>query len=131
MLTLLTDQENQILEYCRVNSEIEVCGILVGYTAIVKKVFFIKNKYASPTRFFMEPTELLQAFNWMDQHEMELLGIFHSHPNGPKTPSITDIQEFYYPGIESIIVTPTNGKWKLFPYVIENKSYKLSKIFLI
>jgi proteasome lid subunit RPN8/RPN11 len=128
MLILDNKQIKQIIDYCKSNPSIEVCGILVGNNAQVKKIFFITNKYDSPTRFFMEPTELLQAFNWMDEQKMELLGIFHSHPNGPETPSITDIKEFNYPGIESVIVTPKKGNWKLFPYIIEGQSYILSKI---
>jgi len=128
MLVLLNKQIKQIIDYCENNPSIEVCGILAGNNAQVKKVLFITNQYDSPTRFFMEPIELLQAFYWMDEQKMELLGIFHSHPNGPEIPSMTDIKEFNYPGVESVIVTPKNGNWELFPYIIEDQSFKLSKI---
>lgn len=130
MLILLNQHIKQIIDYCENNPSIEVCGILVGNDSQVKKVLFIANQYNSPTRFFMEPTELLQAFNWMDEQKMELLGIFHSHPNGPETPSMTDIKEFNYPGVESVIATPRKGIWELFPYIIEGQKFKHSKIIL-
>ncbi len=129
MLILLNEQIQQIIDYCKNNSSIEVCGILAGNDARVKKVLYITNQYDSPTRFFMEPTELLQAFIWMDEQKIELLGIFHSHPNGPEIPSKTDVMEFNYPGVESVIVTPRNGNWELFPYIIDGQNFKLSKIF--
>jgi len=129
MLILLNEQIQQIIDYCKNNSSIEVCGILAGNDVRVKKVLYITNQYDSPTRFFMEPTELLQAFIWMDEQKIELLGIFHSHPNGPEIPSKTDVMEFNYPGVESVIVTPRNGNWELFPYIIDGQNFKLSKIF--
>jgi len=129
MLILLNEQIKQIIDYCKNNSSIEVCGILAGNDARVKKVLYITNQFDSPTRFFMEPTELLQAFIWMDEQKIELLGIFHSHPNGPEIPSKTDVMEFNYPGVESVIVTPRNGNWELFPYIIDGQNFKLSKIF--
>jgi proteasome lid subunit RPN8/RPN11 len=128
MLILLNQHIKQIIDYCENNPLIEVCGILVGNDSQVKKVLFIANQYDSPTRFFMEPTELLHAFTWMDEQKMELLGIFHSHPNGPETPSMTDIKEFNYPGVESVIATPRKGIWELFPYIIEGQKFKRSKI---
>lgn len=128
MLIVLRKQIKQIVDYCESNPSIEVCGILAGSNGLVEKVLFITNQYNSPTRFFMEPTELLQALNWMDDQKKELLGIFHSHPNGPETPSMTDIKEFNYPGVESVIVTPRKGIWELFPYIIEGQSFKHSKI---
>ena len=129
MLILLNEQIQQIIDYCKNNSSIEVCGILAGNDARVKKVLYITNQYDSTTRFFMEPTELLQAFIWMDEQKIELLGIFHSHPNGPEIPSKTDVMEFNYPGVESVIVTPRNGNWELFPYIIDGQNFKVSKIF--
>jgi len=129
MLILLNEQIKQIIDYCKNNSSIEVCGILAGNDARVKKVLYITNQFDSPTRFFMEPVELLQAFIWMDDQKLELLGIFHSHPNGPEIPSMTDIIEFNYPGVESLIVTPRNGNWELFSYLINGQSFKRSKIY--
>jgi proteasome lid subunit RPN8/RPN11 len=101
----------------------EACGLLAGKDDVVELVIFISNQYHSPTRFFMEPLELLNAFNWIDEHGMELMAMFHSHPNGPEHPSLTDLKEFFYPGIESMIVSPQGENWRLKSFRIEQAGY--------
>ena len=123
MLNLLKSQWLEIIDYCVQELPNEACGLLAGKDFNIQKIFFISNQYKSPTRFLMEPLELLAAFNWMDDHNQDLLASFHSHPNGPNHPSVTDIKEFYYPGIESMIVFPDSDGWNLRSFKIENNSF--------
>ncbi len=75
---------------------LEACGLLAGRNGSVKKVLPVRNQAQSPVRFVMDPYEQLQAFEWIDSQELELVGIFHSHPAGPETVSATDIREAAY-----------------------------------
>ena len=36
----------------------------------------------------------------------ELLAIYHSHPNSPPVPSLTDIQQHEYPDVLYLIISP-------------------------
>jgi proteasome lid subunit RPN8/RPN11 len=49
---------------------------------------------------------------------LELVGIYHSHPNGPDHPSPTDIAENMYP-VAQIIWFRENGEWRARAYKIE------------
>lgn len=95
----------------------EACGLLGGKmdgeTATVKVVIPVENVLHSPVRFRMDPREQLLAFNHLDDLGLELVGIFHSHPNGPDAPSATDLAEFYYPGVAFLIWSPGGEGWQL------------------
>jgi proteasome lid subunit RPN8/RPN11 len=90
----------------------ESCGLLAGAGGEVQKLYLVTNAEHSPTRYRMDSTELLNAFNEMDERGWDLLGIFHSHPAGPPTPSPTDIAEAYYPDSAYLICSPLSGHWQ-------------------
>jgi proteasome lid subunit RPN8/RPN11 len=70
----------------------------------------------------MDPIEQLTAFQWIESNDMELLGIFHSHPNGPETVSPTDIIEAAYPVIH-IILSRMNKSWRARGFWIKDNDY--------
>ena len=55
------------------------------------------NVEASPSRFTMDPAEVITAFREMREADQLLGAIVHSHLRGPATPSTTDFREAYYP----------------------------------
>ena len=72
----------------------ESCAILFGITSgkknTVKEVFLTKNIDESPVNFTISNKQLIQAYNMAEEKKMEVVGIFHSHPNSETYPSITD-----------------------------------------
>jgi proteasome lid subunit RPN8/RPN11 len=70
----------------------------------------IENALHSPVRFCMAPAAQLQAFQALEADGLDLLAIFHSHPTGPREPSPTDLAEFAYPGVLSLILFPTDAQ---------------------
>jgi len=101
------------------NAPLEACGLLAGKNDSVEKVFLIANQAQSPARFRMDPTEQLQAFDWIESNGLELLAIFHSHPAGPETVSVTDIKEAAYPVVH-VIWSRNNGSWQARGFWIED-----------
>jgi proteasome lid subunit RPN8/RPN11 len=55
------------------------------------------NIEASPSRFTMDPAEVITALREMREADQALGAIVHSHLRGPATPSTTDLREAYYP----------------------------------
>jgi proteasome lid subunit RPN8/RPN11 len=104
----------------------EGCGLLGGQfveqgTARVSVVYPIENELHSPVRFRMAPLEQLRVFQEIERRSLELVGIFHSHPNGPDHPSATDLAEFFYPGVPVVIISPGSaGGWQVKGFQIEN-----------
>jgi [CysO sulfur-carrier protein]-S-L-cysteine hydrolase len=102
---------NEMLQHVEQHAPLESCGLLAGKNDRVEKVLIVRNQAQSPVRFVMDPYEQLEAFEWIESHGLDLLGIFHSHPAGPETASATDIAEAAYE-VVSVIWSRTNGNWK-------------------
>ena len=98
---------------------LEACGLLAGKNDQVEKVLLVRNQAQSPVRYVMDPYEQLKAFSWIESHNLDLLGIFHSHPTGPETASVTDIAEAAYEVV--YLIWSLNGDiWKARGFFIEN-----------
>lgn len=99
-----------MLQHVEQHAPLESCGLLAGKDDRVEKVLIVRNQAQSPLRFVMDPYEQLEAFEWIESHGLDLVGIFHSHPAGPETASATDIAEAAYEAV-SVIWSRTNGRW--------------------
>jgi proteasome lid subunit RPN8/RPN11 len=57
----------------------------------VKEVFLTRNAHEdSKTSFIIHPEELLQGYQLAEKKRLELVGIFHSHPDSAASPSNFD-----------------------------------------
>jgi proteasome lid subunit RPN8/RPN11 len=121
ILILGKNHWQEMLEHVERHAPLEACGLLAGKQNQVEKVIFVRNQAQSPVRFVMDPYQQLQAFEWIDSSGLELLGIFHSHPSGPYTPSETDIAEAAYEVVHLIWSKDQNG-WNARGFWIENAS---------
>ena len=84
----------------------------------IARIFPGTNALASPTRFRMEPAEVIDAFRAMREEGMRLAAIFHSHPTSPPTLSPIDLAEAHYPEAAILIVSfagdvPEAAAWRL------------------
>ena len=100
----------------------EACGFLAGKGQSVSAVIPVTNKLHSPFRYHMDPYEQLQAFQRIEEDGQELLGIYHSHPNGPDVPSPTDIAEAFYPDVVYIIWYRALQEWRCRAFRIKDGS---------
>jgi len=75
----------------------ECCGLIAGKDGAPVKVFTMRNADASPASYRLDPKEQLQAFDEMDEHGWDLLGIYHSHTHSEAYPSDTDRRLAFYP----------------------------------
>jgi [CysO sulfur-carrier protein]-S-L-cysteine hydrolase len=97
---------------------IEACGLLAGKNDTVQTVLEIRNQAQSPVRFVMDPHEQVKAFNWIDSNGLDLLAIFHSHPAGPETVSVTDIAQATY-AVVHIVCSRKRENWQARGFWIE------------
>jgi proteasome lid subunit RPN8/RPN11 len=96
----------------------ESCGLLGGMGEQVCLVVPVTNELHSPIRFRMDPQEQLNAFLRFEAAGIELIGIYHSHPRGPAVPSPTDVAEFAYPDVKSLIWSPQESHWTARAFII-------------
>lgn len=63
----------------------------------------------SPTRYTMDPAEVLDAFREMGANGWSLGAIAHSHPRSAPIPSPTDLREAFYPDALMLIIGFADG----------------------
>jgi len=108
----------------------EVCGVVAvagegageGRVTSAVDVHRAVNVHASPLKFEIDPSELLALYNAIDERDLELGAIYHSHVRSAPYPSQTDIAfAANWPGVEWIIVGLSNGEApEVRSYLIEN-----------
>ena len=69
----------------------EACGILLGEGGRIAEACETRNVHPEPaTHFEIDPQALIDAHRVARSGGPQVLGYFHSHPNGLATPSATD-----------------------------------------
>lgn len=128
---LILSQEhcNEMRRHVMELAPLEACGLLAGKNGRVEKVIPVRNQAHSPTRYVMDPYEQLQAFEWIDSQELELIGIFHSHPAGPETVSVTDIEEAAYEVVQ-VLWYYLGGEWRVRGFWIQDKQVQEVALFI-
>jgi proteasome lid subunit RPN8/RPN11 len=119
-LELTQDQWLQMHNLVARQPSVEVCGLLGGAGNRVMIVIPVTNILTSSTRFLMEPQEQICAFKTIEDYGWVMVGIYHSHPKGPETPSKTDIHEAYYPDAAYLIWLKQSGRWGCHAFRIIN-----------
>ncbi len=87
----------------------EVCGLVAvapdGGEPYARRVYRARNVFASPMKFEIDPAELLELYNAIEEQGLELGAIYHSHVRSAPYPSQTDVNfAASWPGVEWIIV---------------------------
>jgi proteasome lid subunit RPN8/RPN11 len=96
---------NRMVEHAEKESPLECCGILGGKGHTVEKVFELQNAEKSSIRYTMSPQEQMRVFEEMEKGAMEMVAIYHSHPQTIPFPSETDVKLAFYPEVASIIIS--------------------------
>lgn len=90
-LKLSRQQRQLLLDWAEEAGEDECCGLLLGQFGSVERVELTKNVAEKPnSNFEIDPFALIFAEKASRNGGPEILGYFHSHPNGRNTPSATD-----------------------------------------
>lgn len=88
----------------------EACGVLIGRNdgnlTRVEHITEARNlNVDSPhNRYRLDPEDFLRADRWAAQRGLEVVGIWHSHPNAAPFPSDTDL-EAAWPGYSYVIIS--------------------------
>ena len=122
MVYLSKKQAEQLLEHSKRESPNEACGILAGPPTPVNvsgrdrlrwvnkerrvtKIYRMTNADKSAKTFFMDPKEQLEVMKEIRNLGLEMVGIYHSHPETEAYPSAHDVELAYYPEASYVIVS--------------------------
>ncbi len=99
----------------------EACGFLAGLGNRTRLVIPVSNILHDRYRFRMDPKEELNAFQQVEEAGLEILAIYHSHPQGIQQPSPTDRAELTFPGIIYLIFYQEGQDWRCRGYLMESE----------
>lgn len=105
----------------------ECCGLLLGtYRAganAIQRAYAVENRNEDRRvdRYVIDPTDYRAADREAGKRGLDVVGIYHSHPDHPARPSKTDLEQATFPGYTYVIVSVENGRssettaWSLSP----------------
>ena len=117
-ITLSEFQKKILSEHADNEEPNESCAVLFGNhvngDVNVKEVFITKNIEASPINFTISNDELIECYKIAEIKEMEVVGIFHSHPSSIAYPSNTDRKFMHINPVVWVIYSGISKEFKAF-----------------
>ncbi|MGD2278677.1 MAG: M67 family metallopeptidase [Candidatus Omnitrophota bacterium] len=98
-----------IIEQARREAPVEACGYLAGKGKVVYERYEMTNADASHEHFSLDPKEQFAMVKESRSRGLEILAVYHSHPETPARPSEEDIRLAYDPDIIYVIVSLQKG----------------------
>lgn len=131
----LRQQDYDFMKWYGKSQSYEVCALLLGNDNMVRWIEMTENIEKSPVHFTMSNEDLLKGYKRASELDMDVIGIFHSHPRNKAWPSTTDKRFMktnpgvwmIYSGIEKNIrsfILDKYGIAKEIDMVIKNKKSK-------
>jgi len=123
MIRIPPDLREELVAHAREGAPEEVCGVLAGERGdwpdgetVVAEVRRVPNTAArSRTEYTLDPAAQFAAMEAIEEAGREVVGFYHSHPEGPPHPSATDEARATWPGYSYVIVVPGEsfvGCWR-------------------
>lgn len=123
MLSLAADVRTSLVTHAREGAPEEVCGVIGGETGPdgddARGTTSKRVPNVSPTpgsRYELDPEVQLAVMEGLEDAGHDVVGFYHSHPQGPDRPSATDEGQAAWSGYRYVIVSlagaePTVGSW--------------------
>jgi proteasome lid subunit RPN8/RPN11 len=93
----------------------ETCGLLGGETegerTIVRQLIPLPNERtdSARNRYQIDPEAFRRAQSVLDSQGLEIVGVYHSHPDHPAEPSVFD-RDHAWPRLSYVIVAVAAGR---------------------
>ena len=112
---ILKQSEREILsQYSENQKPNESCAILFGKNNQVQDLFLTENVDESPVNFTISNKQLIEGYRVAEEQKMDVVGIFHSHPNSDAFPSNTDKKFMQSNPVVWIIYSGINKNFRAF-----------------
>lgn len=121
MHLVLTEAQRQLLSReSTSNSPNEACALLFGKKEndklLVREVFLAKNIEESPVNFTISNEQLILGYKEAEENGLDVIGIFHSHPNSEPYPSVTDKKFMEINPVAWVIFSDITKSFKAFMF---------------
>jgi proteasome lid subunit RPN8/RPN11 len=106
----------------------ECCGLLEGTaTNDGWRIFAVHETRNladdARRRFLIDPQQQIELLRALRGTTRDIIGCFHSHPNGPSQPSATDLAQAMEPDFVWIIASGAAGNFRLNAYLFTGATF--------
>jgi proteasome lid subunit RPN8/RPN11 len=101
---------DEIVAHARADAPNECCGMVASRDGDAVKVYPATNTAASPLRYEIDGAEQYRIQIEIDDADLDLGAIYHSHTRSAPYPSQTDINLAFYPDALYVIVGLADGE---------------------
>ena len=121
---ILKQSDKKLLaQYSENQKPNEACAILFGKDNQVLDIFLTENIEESSVNFTISNEQLIEGYKIAEEKKMEVIGIFHSHPNSDAFPSNTDKKFMQSNPVVWIIYSGINKNFRAF--ILESDSVEI------
>jgi proteasome lid subunit RPN8/RPN11 len=113
------EMRDQIAAHARAGLPPEACGLIAGRDGRAELFFPAQPDAPSPYYYRIESRDQIRIMNEIDDAELDLIGIYHSHVSSPAYPSRTDAEQAFWPDAVYLIVSLAGGGAELKGYLID------------
>jgi proteasome lid subunit RPN8/RPN11 len=98
----------------------EACGVMLGKDGIITEIISADNQRndSARNRYLIDPLIYMKIERDADKRALQVLGIYHSHPDVAARPSQFDL-DHAWPNFSYLIVSVAKGK------AVESNSWRL------
>jgi proteasome lid subunit RPN8/RPN11 len=128
---ILTKVQRQLLSKESIDKKPnEACALLFGKKdngkIIVSEIYLAENIEKSPINFTISNEQLIQGYKIAEDKGLEVIGIFHSHPDSEPYPSATDKKFMEINPVARVIFSLVTNEFKA--YMFESELITISVV---
>jgi [CysO sulfur-carrier protein]-S-L-cysteine hydrolase len=87
-----------IVDHAMRDTPRECCGIIAGRDGVPMRLYETRNGAVGNRLYEIDPAQLIELeFREFPARGLELVAIYHSHPESPAYPSATDVELAFWP----------------------------------
>ncbi|HEY5735156.1 MAG TPA: M67 family metallopeptidase [Nitrosopumilus sp.] len=121
----LSESNKKILaEFSENQKPNESCALLFGKDDTVLDLFLTKNIERSPVNFTISNKQLIEGYKMAEEKKMDVIGIFHSHPDSEAYPSNTDKKFMQINPVAWVIYSGINKNFRA--YFLDSEIIEIS-----
>ena len=110
----------EMVEHARAEAPNECCGMVASRDGVAAAVHRATNAAASPLRYEIDGAEQYRIQMEIDEADLDLGAIYHSHTRSAPYPSQTDINLAFYPDAVYVIVGLADGDAEVRAFTIRD-----------
>jgi len=107
MLQIPREQFDQIVQHGLSGKPLEICGLLAGKredgAARVQSIYEVESDDKSPLTYSMNAADYMRATKAIENANLEIVGIYHTHPATEPYPSKTDVARAHWGDTDDLL----------------------------